>query len=214
MTEPTIPQPRDDSGQFVSIATLFERERVAHERDHEQDRLNVRETAQRLEREVEETAQRLERAIEKETLRSAADIRVALLAVAETAKVHADAHNREHQSHERIHAVEKDQWDKEDLAYQREADALAASLAEYKESSNEWRGALRDQASNYVAREAFDRNVSRITDLEKSTVGRDVFDREHERLVTIEKKLAYYAGAAAVSGAAIALLIRLLGVGG
>lgn len=84
----------------------------AHDKDHERERIVARETAQRLEREVEQTAQRLERAVEETALRIEKAVQTALVAVAYTDTIHADAHQKEHLAHERIHNVEKMQVDK------------------------------------------------------------------------------------------------------
>jgi hypothetical protein len=58
---------------------------------------------------------------------------------------------------------------------------------------NEFRGALEDQASKMVTRELFDTLV--------------------EKYNGMEKKMAFYAGAAAVAGFVLSFVIRLLGVG-
>ncbi len=138
-------QPRDENGQFVSIGTLFERERVEHARDHENERAVARETAQRLEREVEQTAQRLERSVEETAIRIEKAVEVALRAVAATAVIHADAHAKEHQAHERIHMVEKGQVDKADV-----------SMNKRLEGMNDFRRTLQDQAASMVTRDLFD----------------------------------------------------------
>ncbi len=163
-------QPRDENGQFVSLGTLFQRERVEHERDHENERLVARETAQRLEREVEVVAIRIEKAVD-----------VALQAVAATAAVHADAHAKEHGAHERIHAVEKGQVDKalvdaadtarlHAVAHRDQHDAHERVHAVEKsqvdkadglmnkrlEGMNDFRRTLQDQSAMMVTRELFD----------------------------------------------------------
>ncbi len=119
---------------FIPLDVLFERERADHRADHDRERTVARETAQRLEREVEETAKRIE-----------AQVQTALAAVGDTSRIHADAHEREHVSHERIHAVEKEQLDKAEAARQREAGILAAQLQEFKANSNKWREVLGDR---------------------------------------------------------------------
>lgn len=183
-----IEQPRDENGQFVSLTTLFERERTEHERDHENERLVARETAQRLEREVEQTAVRLERAVEETAARLEKGVDTALRAVAATASVHAEAHSREHVAHERIHSVEKAQVDKADVQRDRDAQQLANQLREFKAASNEWRGALIDQRASLVTR--------------------DLFDIQDKRIQQIERRMAYYAGAAAAGGASIGALFQ------
>ena len=81
-----------------------------------EDLNRAKETAQRLEREVESTALRLEKQVEvtavrlekqvQETaLRLEKGVVTALEAVAATAVIHSDAHDKEHHSHERIHQV-------------------------------------------------------------------------------------------------------------
>jgi len=186
-------QPRDENGRYVSLDKLFERERLDHQKDHEQERQVAKDTAQRLEREVEQTAVRLQRAVEENALRLEKGVETALHAVTATATVHAEAHAREHLAHERIHLVEKDQLEKAEGARQREADVLSEHFREFKETSNEWRGTLRDQAGGLVTR--------------------TMFEVEHERIINLEKRLAYYAGAAAVggalSGALIAYIVRI-----
>lgn len=211
-------QPRDENGQYVSLGTLFERERVEHSRDHERERQVVKDTAQRLEREVEQTAQRLERVVEETAVRIEKAVETALQAVAATARVHADAHSKEHVAHEKIHMVEKQQVDKAldegektarlhqvqhqdqhvaheavHLAEKFEVERAEASMEKRLEGMNEFRSTLRDQNATFVSRE--------------------LFDREHERLITVEKRLAFYSGMAAVAGFALSFIVRLLGVG-
>jgi len=180
-TEPVIPQPRDEHGQFISIGTLFERERQEHSVDHDRERQVARETAQRLEREVEETAKRLERAVEETAIRLEKAVSTALVAVADTARIHSEAHQREHLAHERIHKVEKEQVDKEESKKRDEQIRLAADLREYKVSANEWRSTVSDVTGKFVGREAFETYqkereerlqtaLDRIIQLEKSQV--------------------------------------------
>ncbi len=174
-------QPRDENGQFVSIGTLFEREKAAHERDHEQERIVARETAQRLEREVEQTAGRLERVVDETAVRIEKAVEVALRAVSATAVVHADAHAKEHQAHERIHGVEKTQVDKalaneaetthqHNIVHKEQHDshervhAVEKGQVEKAEGSmnlrlgsmNDFRRTLQDQSAAMVTRELFD----------------------------------------------------------
>lgn len=89
----TMNQPRDENGQFVSLGTLFERQRQEHMEDHEKELAVAKETAQRLEREVEQTALRLERVVEEQAIRIERGVQTALLAVAETARIHSEAHS-------------------------------------------------------------------------------------------------------------------------
>lgn len=185
-----VKQPRAENGQFVSLTSLFERERVEHMQDHDRERAVARETAQRLEREVEETARRLERAVEETAIRLEKQVHVALQAVGGTALVHSEAHAKEHVAHERIHLVEKQQVDRADTQREQVATALAEQLKEFKTTSNEWRSALSDQRSQFVSRELF-----------------DVLAEKHN---AIEKRVAYYAGGAAMLGALAATLVRLL----
>lgn len=142
-------QPRDGNGQFVSIATLFERERREHRKDHERESAVVREVAQRLEREVEQTATRLEKGVQ-----------VALNAVAETARIHSEAHVREHQAHERTHSVEKNQLDKAELVMSKRLDGM-----------NEFRDALSDQAGRAVTRELFDATIKPLVEFRSRALG-------------------------------------------
>jgi hypothetical protein len=130
-------QLRDENGQWISIGTLFERERKDHQEDHKSEHTVAAETARKLEQKVDEAARRLER-----------DIQTALTAVAETARIHADAHAREHSNHERIHAVESDQV--------KEARDV---VNERLDRMNEFRGALEDQANKAVNRELFDATI-------------------------------------------------------
>lgn len=185
-------QPRDEHGQFVSISTLFERERVEHAKDHEQERLIARETALRLEREVEQTAVRLERAVEETALRLEKGVATALAAVADTARIHSEAHSREHQAHERIHAVEKNQLDKAESNRIAEGDRIAQDLKEYKAQANEWRGSLRDQSGQFVSRELFDAAVTPLQDFRARAIG-------------------FGALLALISGAAGAVIMRAVG---
>lgn len=184
-----VKQPRGENGQYVSVGTLFERERNEHSKDHEMERVVAKETAQRLEREVEQTAQRLERVVEVTALRIEEAVATALRAAAATAQVHADAHQKEHVAHERIHTVEATQVAKADVLRDRDALSLAEQLREFKSASNEWRSTVADQNSRFVTRELYDTAV--------------------EKLNNIEKRMAYYAGAAAVAGAAVAVILRL-----
>jgi len=176
-------QPRDENGQFVSIGTLFERERQEHMRDHEAERIIARETAQRLEREVEQTALRLERLVEETALRLEKAVQTALVAVGETARVHSEAHNREHFAHERIHSVEKEQ-----------VNEARAVINNRLSQMNEFRGALEDQSGKMVSRELFDALSDKVSE--------------------VQRRMAFYAGGAAVTGAVIALVVRLIGAGG
>lgn len=164
----------DENGQFVSISTLFERERTEHIKDHETERTVARETAQRLEREVEQTAQRLERIVEETAFRLETGVQTALAAVAETARVHAEAHQREHISHERIHAVEKIQVDKAEV-----------SMNKRLEGMNEFRQALTDQANRAVPREYYD---SRHEDLRQRVADGD--RANEEKIVMLDKRAA------------------------
>ena len=111
--------------------------------------------------------------------------------MAVTATVHADAHGKEHTAHERIHQVEKQQVDKADIQRDRAAEALAAQLKEYKAAANEWRATVSDQSGRFVTRELFDTAI--------------------EKLNNVEKRMAYYAGLAAMAGAAVAIILRLAG---
>jgi hypothetical protein len=162
-------QPRDENGQFVSVATLFERERLDHQKDHVAEHVVAAETARKLEEKVNEAARRLER-----------DVQSALLNVADTARIHAEAHAREHTSHERIHAVEAEQV--------REA---RASINERLERMNEFRAALSDQSAKMVTREVFDATVSPLKDFRAKALGLGVL----------------IAGASALIGAAAAVFI-------
>lgn len=148
-------QPRNEHGQWVSIATLFQRERVEHQADHDRERVVDKETAQRLALEVEDTAQRLERLVAETAARLEKAVAVALEAVAATAVVHSEAHTREHASHERIHAVEKVQEEK-----------LEKSLEFRLQGMNEFRAALSDQTSKFISRELFDTQAEKINTLE------------------------------------------------
>lgn len=171
-------QPRDADGQYVALGTLFERERIEHSKDHEQERQVAKETAQRLEREVEQTALRLERVVEETALRIEKAVHTALAAVDQTARVHSDAHSREHVAHERIHGVEKAQVDK-----------AAVDVDTRLQAMNEFRGALQDQSKNMVSRELFDAGMKeqkREIDLRAS--------QTDGRLSTIERKLDLQAG--------------------
>lgn len=177
-------QPRDENGQFVSITTLFERERQEHGVDHDRERMVVAETARRLEREVEETARRLERLVDETAVRLEKGVETALVAVAKTAQVHSEAHNREHLAHERIHAVEKIQVDKAEIQMNKRLEGM-----------NEFRQALTDQSNRGVTREYYDVRHEELK----------------EKVSTIEKRMAYYAGGAAMAGAAVAVILRLSG---
>lgn len=142
----------DENGQFISIGTLFERERVEHGKDHERELIVAKETAQRLEREVEQTALRLERVVEETALRIEKAVQTALAAVAETARVHSDAHQKEHLAHERIHTVEKDQVEKAEKQQATRDVVQAKSLEEYKKANNEWSSTVRELTSNFPQR--------------------------------------------------------------
>lgn len=142
-----------------------DREWAEHQQDHSREHRVAEDTARRLEREVEQTAIRLQ-----------AGVQTALVAVAETAKVHSEAHNREHLAHERIHAVEKTQVDKAERAMNARLEAM-----------NEFRSALNDQASRMITREIFETYqkerearlqaaIDRIISLEKTQVSGDRVD--------------------------------------
>ena len=111
-----------------------QREWDEHQADHAREHRVADETARRLERQVDETAKRIE-----------VGVQAALAAVTETAKVHSEAHNREHLAHERIHAVEKVQVDKAE-------DQMNKRL----EGMNEFRSALQDQSARMITREVFE----------------------------------------------------------
>jgi hypothetical protein len=142
-------QPRDENGQFISIGTLFERERKDHQEEHKAEHTVAAETARRLEAKVNEAAIRLER-----------DVQTALVAVADTARIHAEAHAREHASHERIHAVEADQV--------KEAREV---VNERLDRMNEFRGALEDQANKAVTRELFDATIAPLQEFRARAIG-------------------------------------------
>ena len=57
---------------------------------------------------------------------------------------------------------------------------------------NEFRGALEDQASKMVSRELFDSLAEKVNE--------------------IQRRMAFYAGAAAIAGFALSTLLRLLGI--
>lgn len=183
-------QPRDENGQWVNIGTLFERERQEHMKDHDRERIVAKETADRL----------------------AGQVVAALVDVEKTARLHAVAHSENHEAHERIHVVEKEQHVKADADRRREADLLKDQLKEFKDSSNEWRGALRDQRADLVSRQQFEAQNERNAELFEAQNERlnNQFAAQNERLITLEKRIAYYSGFAAAAGAAIALIIRLL----
>lgn len=149
-----------DDGRFVSIGSLFERERLEHMRDHETERNVAKETAQRLEREVEQTATRLERMVEETALRLEKGVQIALAAVAETGRIHSEAHAREHLAHERIHNVEKDQLEKAERA-----------MGKRLEGMNEFRDALQDQAARGVSRELFDAQIAPLLEFRSRALG-------------------------------------------
>ena len=160
---------------------------------------------------------------ERDRGRHERDLEKALLAVESTAALHAVAHKEQHQAHERIHAVEKVQVDKaltdearanstHATAHKQEHDAhervhvvekAAVDKAEEQmnvrlKSMNEFRDALRDQNASFVNRESY--------------------EERHEalkvRVNVVERRIAYYSGAAAAAGFLLALLVRLLGIGG
>lgn len=135
----------DERLNQLTPVEMFERERVEHHVDHDRERVVASETARRLEREVEETARRLERLVDETASRLEQGVSKALEAVTATAQVHAEAHNREHLAHERIHAVEKDQVAKAE-----------SSMNKRLEGMNEFRQALNDQAKSAVPREYYD----------------------------------------------------------
>ncbi len=147
-----------------------------------EDLSRARDTAERMEREVEQTAQRLEKQVEQTAIRLEKAVQVALDAVSATASIHADAHEREHINHERIHIVEKTQVDR-----------ASQMMDKRLESMNEFRGALKDAQALSVTRELFD------------TTTDSLFDKFN----MLEKRMAYYSGFAAAIGAAISLIIRL-----
>ena len=95
----------DENGRFVSlrdyIEDILKEDREQHSANHEREHAVAKETAQRLERGVEASALRIEDAV-----------KTALKAVSETARIHSEAHDKEHGAHERIHNVEKTQVDK------------------------------------------------------------------------------------------------------
>lgn len=137
-----------------------ERARRFHEREHEQERLVAKETAQRLEREVDEEARRLEREVEETAQRLEKGVEIALAAVATTALIHADNHAKEHAAHERIHSVEKDQVAKAE-----------ASMNRRLEGMNEFRAALKDAQATFLTRDLYDEKreqmLQRVTALER-----------------------------------------------
>lgn len=130
-----------------------EHDQAEHDRDHEREREIAKDTAQRLEREVEQTAQRLERSVEETAVRIEKAVATALTAVSNTAQVHADAHQKEHVAHERIHAVEGEQVKEARSTAREQALVLSQSLDRYKAEANEWRGSLRDQETKYLRKE-------------------------------------------------------------
>lgn len=132
------------------MAESTDDDRRSHQRDHEDERLIARETAQRLEREVEETARRVERVVEETAKRLEKGVEIALQAVATTALVHAEAHAKEHFAHERIHGVEKAQVDKAEVVLNKRLEAM-----------NEFRSALSDAQKTYMTRESFDEKHER-----------------------------------------------------
>lgn len=138
-------------GRFVSPREI-ERGWDEHDRDHERERLVARETAQRLEREVEQTANRLERAVEETAMRIEKAVETALKAVADTARVHSEAHAKEHLAHERIHTVEKDQVEKAEQQQGKRDVVIAESLKEYKNANNEWGRTVRTLTSEFPQR--------------------------------------------------------------
>jgi len=69
-------------------------------------------------------------------------VEVALEAVAKASKIHADAHEQQHQAHKEIHDVEKENLDKASIALDRRLEGM-----------NEFRNQLRDQAAKFVDRE-------------------------------------------------------------
>ena len=175
-----------------------ERDWDEHDRDHERERQVAKDTAQRLEREVKETAERLQ-----------AGVTTALNAAAETARIHSEAHARDHAAHDRIHAVEKLQVDKAE-----------AGMNERLERMNEFRAALQDAASRMVTRDTLDAYmkdrehrlqavVDRIIALEKTQVSEDTVsnlrnDQERQRTTM---RLAV---AGVVLGVAANFIINLL----
>lgn len=187
-------QPRDENGHYVAFGTLFERERLEHSKDHDRERLVAEETAKRLERTAEETARRTDHAVS-----------VALAAVAETARIHAEAHRQQHEAHERIHNVEKQQVDRATAAMDRRLEGM-----------NEFRATLKDQAGTFVSRDSYEERhdslMQRVDVIDKhlgDLVTRLLFDTALTRISSLERKIAYYSGAAAVIGAAVAYIIRV-----
>lgn len=181
--------------------------------ERDEDLTRAKDTAQRLEREVESTALRLEKQVETTAIRLEKAVQVALEAVSATAVIHADAHDKEHNSHERIHEVEKLQLDK-----------ASEALDKRLESMNEFRSTLKDQSNSFLPRETYDTTLGTwtkwreevnlvITKLEGSIIGRTIFDTTtdnlHEKINVMEKRMAYYAGFAAAVGAGISIIIRL-----
>ena len=69
-------------------------------------------------------------------------VEVALEAVAKASKIHADAHDQQHQAHKEIHDVEKENLDKASVALDRRLEGM-----------NGIRDQLRDQAAKFVDRE-------------------------------------------------------------
>lgn len=166
------------SGAMVPAIDIVERDRLEHVRDHDREREVANDTAKRLEREVEqtavrlgkeveqtavrlgaqvkETADRLERTAEVTALRIEKAVETALEAVNQTASVHAEAHQREHVSHERIHTVEKGILDKAEVTERENARVLRQSLEEYKHTANEWRAQLREQENKFLRKDEAD----------------------------------------------------------
>lgn len=108
---------------------------IEHGERHDREERIERDNVQRLEREVVETAQRIEIAVDK-----------ALTAVRATDEVH-------HEAHTHMHEMEQAQLRRSGIEQQRAADALAASLAQYKSDANEWRATLRDQTTLYLRKD-------------------------------------------------------------
>jgi len=69
-------------------------------------------------------------------------VEVALEAVAKASRIHAEAHDQQHQAHKEIHDVEKENLDKASTVLDRRLDSM-----------NAVRDQLREQAANFVDRE-------------------------------------------------------------
>jgi hypothetical protein len=92
-------------------------------------------------------------------------------------------------------------WKDHAAVHDQLADNIVTALAAQNkrlDGMNEFRQALNDQAGRAVTRELFDAQMDRLED----------------RVASIEKRMAYYAGAGAVVGAIIAIVIRTVQTGG